>query len=124
MSQTEWELWNAEELAIALEGFSIPPRADRDIVQPGDIVKLVFGINDPGEVTAERLWVIVDGMDSVGFQGVLDTDPAYLTTLNAGDTIEFGPEHIIEIFNEDDYADAGGGCGGNCNCNCGTSSAS
>lgn len=117
MSTPEWELWNAEELAVALEGFSIPPRADREIIQPGDIVKLVFGLNDPGEVTAERLWVIVDGMDPAGFEGILDSDPAYLTTLSSGDRITFGPEHIIEIFDENDYPT--GGCGGNCNCSCG-----
>lgn len=116
-----WELWNAEELMVQLEGFSIPTREEREAVAPGDIVKLVFGLADPDEVSAERLWVLVDGVDPAGFQGVLDSAPAYIEGLSEGDVIEFGAEHIIEIFDESQYAEpgTGGGCGGNCNCNCG-----
>ncbi|QJC22434.1 DUF2314 domain-containing protein [Arcanobacterium buesumense] len=116
----EWELWDAQELASLLEGLTIPSPAERAEIQPGDIVKLVFGLVNPeGEVTAERMWVIVDTVDTAGFVGTLDTDPEYIASLEAGDEIRFTANHIIEIFDEEAYQAGNGGCGGNCNCSCG-----
>lgn len=116
----EWELWDAEELAVQLGGFTIPTPEERAAVQPGDIVKLVFGLTEPeGEIAAERMWVIVDGMDAAGYIGTLDSDPEYITSIEAGDEVRFDASHIIEVFDEAAYEAGSGGCGGNCNCSCG-----
>ncbi|QRV01993.1 DUF2314 domain-containing protein [Arcanobacterium phocisimile] len=116
----EWELWNAQELASMLDGLTIPAAEELAKVQPGDIVKLVFGLVNPEtEIAAERMWVMVNGLDAAGFTGTLDTDPEVITSLQAGDEISFDSSHIIEIFDEEAYQNGSGGCGGNCNCNCG-----
>nr|WP_301281065.1 DUF2314 domain-containing protein [Arcanobacterium phocae] len=116
----EWELWDAEELAAQLDDFTIPTPEERAAVQPGDIVKLVFGLVNPeGEVAAERMWIIVDGQDAAGYVGTLDTDPEFISSVEAGDEIQFTSDHIIEIFDEEAYQAGSGGCGGNCNCSCG-----
>ncbi|USR79234.1 DUF2314 domain-containing protein [Arcanobacterium pinnipediorum] len=116
----EWELWDAQELASLIDGFPIPSLEQLQEIQPGDIVKLVFGLTDPEtDIAAERMWVIVNELAGTGFIGTLDTDPEVIESLTAGDEIHFDASHVIEIFDEDAPQGSAGGCGGNCNCTCG-----
>lgn len=81
------------------ETFHIPPKIDRDNVQPGMFVKLVFvteklGLSGPGE----RMWVQVTEKCTHGYTGRLDNDPVVIEDLAGGDMINFLPEHIVDII--------------------------
>ncbi len=75
--------------------FSIPRRAVRESLVPGDLVKLVFIVDPPaGRTEAERMWVQVVGASGSGYVGRLDNDPDYLVGLKADDLLAFRPEHV------------------------------
>ncbi len=47
------------------------------------------------------MWVKVTGRDGNGYyKGVLDNDPMYITGLKADDEIRFGPENVIDIWED------------------------
>lgn len=73
--------------------FSIPVRSLREELWPGDLVKLDFD-------NCERMWVKISGQYATNdYFGVLINSPLHLG-LRQGDPIEFGPEHIMEIWNK------------------------
>lgn len=80
--------------------FFIPTRAERESVQPGDLVKLLFEVLDPADdlPSAERMWVKVTAVDGGRLVGELDNEPAALQSIGPGSRIEFGPEHIISLM--------------------------
>jgi hypothetical protein len=85
------------------ETFEIPDRADRDSLEPGDVVKLIFYFNntDPREqVASERMWVLVRQRIPGGYFGVLDNFP-WSEPMNEefhdGMELPFAAHHIIEI---------------------------
>lgn len=82
--------------------FFIPPRAERERVRPGELVKLLFEVANPapGVPSAERMWVRVTQARGHRYVGALDSTPAFLTTIGAGDLVEFGPEHIISLVED------------------------
>lgn len=82
------------------ESFPIPSRAEREDVGPGSVVKLVFELTNPiGEDPgAERMWVAVQTVDGPLMVGQLVNEPGAITTINYGDEVRFGPEHIIGIY--------------------------
>jgi len=81
----------------APDTFEIPPRAARDSLQPGQIVKLMFRISAGGEPQVERMWVIVEGRDKNGYVGALDNQPATTDAMRPGMKVRFQPEHVINI---------------------------
>jgi len=82
--------------------FFIPTRAEREAVNPGELVKLLFEIVDPTDdmPSAERMWVKVTEAAGGRYIGELDNEPSALTSIRPGDRIEFGPEHIISLMDD------------------------
>jgi hypothetical protein len=75
-------------------------------IQTGENVKLIFDFvsDDPAAPEAERMWVIVDEINTDGtFIGRLDNTPRWIKDLQLGNTIAFDSRHIIntEHDNED-----------------------
>jgi len=99
-----WELANAEEKAAAHpRSFFIPSLEERLALWVGDVVQLHFILltdPGPGSPGAERMWVEIQEktLDPLRFIGVLTNQPAYITGLNRGDLITFGPEHVACIL--------------------------
>jgi hypothetical protein len=76
--------------------FHIPPRAERESLEPGVYAKCVF--SDGGK-DGERMWVRVDRrLADDQYVGTLRNDPAFLTCIRCDDTVLFGPEHVIDIW--------------------------
>ncbi|NLT30360.1 MAG: DUF2314 domain-containing protein [Propionibacterium sp.] len=99
-----FSLDNAEELRRDHpDSFDIPSHRERTSLQRGDLVKLVFRIvPTPTEgAGAERMWVIISETDGDHYVGHLDNDPFRITTIQAGDPVTFGPEHVIAILGDE-----------------------
>jgi hypothetical protein len=77
--------------------FPIPPREDREGLQPGQIVKLMFAIAAGGNEQVERMWVVVKRRDGDDHVGVLDNQPASTNQMRPGMTVRFQPRHVIAI---------------------------
>lgn len=95
--------------------FWIPPKEERDNLQVGQSVKLMFDIelvdeNDEPEISGERMWVIVSERTGDGYIGLLDNQPASFEItddiyLCVGAEIPFHAEHVIDIDDPpQDYA--------------------
>lgn len=90
--------------------FEIHPREVRESVKTGDIVKLIFETHTllyaNGEwICGERMWVTIrECISGEYYIGTLNSYPDALP-LKFGDWIRFGPEHILDIWVEDDQAD-------------------
>lgn len=75
--------------------YSIPRRAVRETLAPGDYVKLLFKVDPPaGTVEVERMWIEVVTARGGTYAGRLANKPAYIRNLRPGDLIEFRPEHV------------------------------
>ena len=85
------------------DSFGIPTRAERESVRPGDLVKLLFDFVEPAEDewTGERMWVEVNEVRGGRYVGTLDNEPFMLTSVALGSQIEFGPEHIIDVWEDE-----------------------
>lgn len=91
------------------ETFEIPDEKERRGLQKGDIVKLQFDIAVPpdeelGEVSSERMWVIVEHRSGPYYIGRLDNVPACSDEqehLQLGDQVVFLPEHVISIYTDE-----------------------
>ena len=100
-----WHLENADEIAAQHKYTFYKPSIE--IIQKvavGENVKLIFRFEstDPEAPRAERMWVIVDDIQSNGlFKGRLDNQPKYISDLQLGDTIEFRSCHIINTEHDD-----------------------
>lgn len=83
--------------AAAPRSFFIPTRSEREALQQGDYAKLLFEVVDPapGAPGAERMWVQVLGRTDGNYVGALTNVPGSITTISAGDRVDFGPEHVI-----------------------------
>lgn len=92
---TEYTLNNAEDRNRENpDTFWIPAKHRREYLKTGAIVKLIFD-------GKERMWVTVTERTKTGYEGTLSSIPADLQTagkLRYGDVVEFGPEHVIDIF--------------------------
>jgi|SRR6266850_1588690 len=78
--------------------FEIPSRAARENLLPGEIVKLLFRITSEGSVNVERMWVRIDERIDGDYLGTLDNDPRTTQSFAAGTRVNFGPQHIIAIY--------------------------
>ncbi|MET3394496.1 hypothetical protein ABIC33_005170 [Variovorax sp. 1140] len=83
----------------APETFDIPPREQRANLQPGEFAKLVFRIEHDETVDVERMWVIVE-VTATGYIGSLNNQPVSTDELQMGALVPFGPEHIIQIYDD------------------------
>lgn len=82
------------------ETFEIPDVAERESLEAGDGVKLVFEITDGSRTEVERMWVKVTGRQGDSFQGLLDNDPYCTDELKAGEAVTFAARHVIQIKRE------------------------
>jgi hypothetical protein len=103
-----WQLRSAEESHDQNPAtFFIPPAEQRQTLQRGSAVKLIFEIETADEtgklmITGERMWVIVSERVGEFYIGILDNQPACMVPedksyLRFGAEIPFKAEHIIEI---------------------------
>ncbi|WP_379488720.1 hypothetical protein [Novosphingobium soli] len=87
--------------------FWIPELKDRENLQPGDLVKLIFqiSVDNPDEpVAIERMWVLVRERQPTGFFGLLDNDPSSIGENDefwSGIELPFQPRHVIDIARGD-----------------------
>ena len=95
-----WGLLDAEAQHREFpDAFPIPSREERNALQPGDMVKLVF-VLDPPPVSgpnAERMWVEVRSVTEHGFDGWLTNEPSVIDDLEVGTFLAFGVEHVAGI---------------------------
>lgn len=103
--------WTLEDVEVANKvnpnNFFIPSLNERKSQKKGDLVRLHFILVNPkdDEPRAERMWVEITEtkLFSRKYVGVLTNQPAYIKTLNIGDTIEFEARHIAQtIIKKDD----------------------
>src|SRR5690606_34477603 len=85
------------------ETYWIPPRTDRESLQPGDLVKLRFYIRVTGQDGAvvdhgERMWVQITDRAGDWYRGRLDNEPHCTDAIRAGLALWFQPRHIIAIY--------------------------
>ena len=103
-----WDLESAEDRAAeSPDSFWIPARVDREAVQPGNLVKLLFRIeaeqpDGSAAVFVERMWVLVTERLDGACVGLLANqpgsfDPADGVYLARGAEVPFRPEHVIDI---------------------------
>lgn len=102
-----WTLDNADDVAARNKyTFFKSPRETIALVQPGDVVKLIFVFesSDPEAPRAERMWVRVDRIDADGrFFGRLNNQPRWIKDLQLGDDVAFDARHIINTqYDSDD----------------------
>lgn len=96
-----FRLGNAEERhRAAPRSFFIPSREERDSLEAGSLVQLLFEIDDPSEgmPSAERMWVQVLSRGGGNYVGALDNQPNVITAVGPGNRIVFGPEHVISVW--------------------------
>lgn len=102
MTQSRWVgLQNVEESHRADPiSFSIPRSDQRTSLQVGHLVKLIFTADPPSArgLTAERMWVAVQEVRDGRFVGALDNQPSFITNLQPGDAVHFGPEHVAALY--------------------------
>lgn len=76
--------------------YSIPRRAVREALRPGNLVKLPFVVDPPvGTYDVERMWVQVEEVADGRYRGRLDNEPRFIPQLRPGDSVAFGPEHVM-----------------------------
>lgn len=99
-----WSLDDGEERhREAPTSFWIPPLADRQALEKGDLAKLIFRIavdNDQAPVSVERMWVIVRERVPGGYVGMLDNEPDAISENGefwVGTELPFQYRHIINI---------------------------
>lgn len=80
--------------------FEIPSDADKALIEPGMLVKLMF---DQSDGWTERMWVQVTHVGKFWLRGRLDNQPIGFPRLTAGDRIRFKRKHIIDIDVIDSY---------------------
>src|SRR5262249_34847979 len=69
----------------------------------GNYVKLAFEIvHRVDAFEFERMWVVVTDVEGERFRGELRNDPTHDVGAVAGDSIVFGPEHILFIAEDGD----------------------
>jgi hypothetical protein len=78
--------------------YPIPPSAERQSLQPGDLVKLVF-LSDADDGDGERMWVEVDTVEGGDFIGTLANQPK-VVPLSPGAEIRFQPRHVAAVLFE------------------------
>ncbi len=96
-----WGLLDAEAQHREVpDAFPIPSSAERESLQPGDMVKLVFVLDPPptSGPNAERMWVEVRGNQPDGtYEGWLTNRPVVIESLQPSSIIAFEARHVAGI---------------------------
>ena len=100
-----YELDNGEEIHNEYpESFWIPSRELRENLNAGDIVKLIFRMEEKenqDNVSVERMWVEIKEKNGAFYTGCLDNDPNGEVLIKCGISVNFKAEHIIQIYEEE-----------------------
>jgi hypothetical protein len=95
-----WGLLDAEAQHLAFpDAFPIPSDQERGGLVAGDLVKLVFVLDEApaSGPNAERMWVEVLGTADGGYQGRLTNQPTVIPHLDDGALLEFDHRHVAGI---------------------------
>lgn len=99
-----FELDNGEEIHQEYpDSFWIPEKEKRETLNVGDIVKLIFRMEETkgsDDVSVERMWVEVTNINPPFYSGKLDNDPSGSDCVTSGQTVNFKPCHVIDIYEE------------------------
>ena len=76
-------------------------------LQVGDSVRLIFLLSQATKegCRAERMWVTITQINGTSYTGMLTNQPMFITTLDAGDTIDFSAENIATLLSDAAYFD-------------------
>jgi hypothetical protein len=98
-----WELDNVyDRNKEAPYTFYIPSKQVIDILDIGDIVKLIFlGESEKDGLAGERMWVEITERNGEDFKGLLTNEPYDLKDLKVGQEVLFKVEHICDTEYED-----------------------
>ena len=76
-------------------------------LQVGDPVRLIFLLSRETKegCRAERMWVTITKINGTSYTGTLTNQPTFITTLNAGDIVDFSAENIATLLSDAAYFD-------------------
>ena len=81
--------------------FLIPSQEEINQLKLGDQVRLIFFVLDTvleNGFRAERMWVELTEIRDGKFKGRLTNQPAYITSIQLGDELDFAQEHIASLM--------------------------
>lgn len=80
--------------------FLIPSQEEINQLKLGDQVRLIFVLDTVLEngCRAERMWVELTEIRNGKFKGRLTNQPAYITSIQLGDELDFAREHIASLM--------------------------
>lgn len=80
--------------------FLIPSQEEINQLKPGDQVRLIFVLDTvlKNGCRAERMWVELTEIRDGKFKGRLTNQPAYITSIQLGDELDFAREHIASLM--------------------------
>ncbi|MGT2742778.1 immunity protein Imm33 domain-containing protein [Streptococcus plurextorum] len=80
--------------------FLIPSPDEVANLKVGDMVRLIFRLNQPLEngCNAERMWLEISAITDGHYKGILTNQPQFITTINIMDELVFSEEHIATIL--------------------------
>ena len=80
--------------------FLIPSQEEINQLKLGDQVRLIFVLDTVLEngCRAERMWVELTEIHDGKFKGRLTNQPAYITSIQLGDELDFAREHIASLL--------------------------
>lgn len=83
-----------------LRHFLIPSQEEINGLKVGDQVRLFFVLDrDLGNgCRAERMWVEITQIGDGVFKGILTNQPAFITSIQIADELEFLPYHIASVL--------------------------
>jgi Uncharacterized protein conserved in bacteria (DUF2314) len=88
------------------DSFQIPGEEEKQAIEPGVFVKLMFDTTDlwGRRNWGERMWVKVIAIKKHHIVGELSNQPIGIPRLYPGDQVKFRPHHIIDIdWEPDDF---------------------
>jgi hypothetical protein len=82
-----------------LSSLGIPDEDEKQAIEPGVVVKLMFTIDDMWgrHMWGERMWVQVVAIEKRHIVGRLLNEPVAIPRLGHGDRIRFKSDHVIDI---------------------------
>lgn len=83
------------------DSFLIPELSKRESLKPGDIVKLIFRMEQTkgsDDISVERMWVNVTEVNVPFYKGTLDNEPMHTDCIVCGQVVTFNPCHVIAIY--------------------------
>ena len=104
LDQHGWELESAEDRSAQTPGtFLIPSVEERTRLKCGQRVQLLFlfpvtALDGTHGIQCEKMWVTIDAVSDLTYQGTLDSRPVSSDAVNPGDMISFGPQHVASVL--------------------------